>query len=254
MRKKCELENDYNPKWLDMVSSCLANIGMNDVWIMQGNGFTTDYVNLAVKRRLKYIYLQQWYEDKQKNNFCNTIKDEWNLEYYLTKLNCFQRKILSKFRCRSNYLPVSQIKFYQNEDDWEDCLLCPFCRDDSVGDEFHYLFQCSFFNDERVKYIKEVYLQHPDEYTLISVLNSRNKGILSKLVEFIDLIISAHVLGVQMVRWLGIGASSSLAQYIICIYLGKFALCYVVFVDVFCTCFSLNDLYLVCCLCTYIFV
>ena len=164
------------------------NIGMNDVWIMQGNGFTTDYVNLAVKRRLKDIYLQQWYEDKQKNNFYNTIKDEWNLEYYLTKLNCFQRKILSKFRCRSNYLPVSQIKFYQNEDDWEDCLLCPFCRDDSVGDGFHYLFQCSFFNDERVKYIKEVYLQHPDEYTLISVLNSHNKGILSKLVEFIDLI------------------------------------------------------------------
>ena len=188
MRKKCELENDYNPKWLDMVSSCLANIGMNDVWIMQGNGFTTDYVNLAVKRKLNDIYLQQWYEDKQKNNFYNTIKDEWNLEYYLTKLNCCQKKILSKFRCRSNYLPVSQIKFYQNEDDWEDCLLCPFCRDDSVGDEFHYLFQCSFFNDERVKYIKEVYLQHPDEYTLISVSNSRNKGILSKLVEFIDLI------------------------------------------------------------------
>ena len=68
------------------------------------------------------------------------------------------------------------------------------------------------------------------------------------------MLFSAHVLGVQMVRWLGIGASSSLAQYIICIYLGKFALCYVVFVDVFCTCFSLNDLYLVCCLCTYIFV
>ena len=68
------------------------------------------------------------------------------------------------------------------------------------------------------------------------------------------MLFSAHVLDVQMVRWLGIGASSSLAQYIICIYLGKFALCYVVFVDVFCTCFSLNDLYLVCCLCTYIFV
>ena len=61
----------------------LANIGVNDVWIMQGNGFTTDYVNLAVKRRLKDIYLQPWYEDKQKNNFYNTIKDEWNLKIQL---------------------------------------------------------------------------------------------------------------------------------------------------------------------------
>ena len=56
MRKKCELENDYNPKCLDMVSSCLADIGTNDVWILQGNGFTTDYIDLAVKRRLKYLF------------------------------------------------------------------------------------------------------------------------------------------------------------------------------------------------------
>ena len=39
---------------------------------MQSNGFTTGYVNLAVKCRLKDIYLQQWYEDKQKYNFNNT--------------------------------------------------------------------------------------------------------------------------------------------------------------------------------------
>ena len=44
------------------------------------------------------------------------------------------------------------------------------------------------FSDERVRYIKDVYLQHPDEYTLISVLNAHNKNILFKLVEFIDLI------------------------------------------------------------------
>ena len=81
------------------------------------------------------------------------------------------KKALDAVHQYCNYLPVSQIKFYQNEDDWEDCLLCPFCRDDSIGDAFHYLFQCSFFNDERVKYIQEVYLQNPDEYTLISVLN-----------------------------------------------------------------------------------
>ena len=63
MRKKCEIEN---PKWLDMVSSYVANIGMNGGWIIQGNGFTNEYANVAVKRRLKVIYLKQWPEDKQK--------------------------------------------------------------------------------------------------------------------------------------------------------------------------------------------
>ena len=66
------MENDYKPKWLDMVSNCLANIGMNDVWIVQGCGFTTKYVNMTLKCRLKDIYLQQWSEDKQKYNFSST--------------------------------------------------------------------------------------------------------------------------------------------------------------------------------------
>ena len=70
-----------------MVSSCIVDIGMNDVWIVQGNRFTTGYVNLAVKRRLTDIYLQQWYEDKQKNSFYNTLKDGWNMEYHLTNID-----------------------------------------------------------------------------------------------------------------------------------------------------------------------
>ena len=49
-------------------------------------------------------------------------------------------------------------------------------------------FNVFFFSDEIVKYINEVYFQHPDEYTLMCVLDTHNKSILSKLIEFIDLI------------------------------------------------------------------
>ena len=61
------MENDYNPKRSDMVSSCI--VGMDNVWIFHANGFTTEYVNMALKRRLtgrlKDNYnMQQWSEDK----------------------------------------------------------------------------------------------------------------------------------------------------------------------------------------------
>ena len=56
----------------------------------------------------------------------------WNITW-LGELNFFQMAVLSKFRYRSNFLPVSQIKLYQNEDDWEDCLICLFCMDDLIG-------------------------------------------------------------------------------------------------------------------------
>ena len=46
---------------------------MNDMWIMQANWFTAEH-NLAVKRRMKGIYLQQRSEDNHKYNFKRCVE------------------------------------------------------------------------------------------------------------------------------------------------------------------------------------
>ena len=62
MRKKYEMENDHNPKWLDMVSSCLANIGMNDVWITQCDDFThyNDVILSAMASQITSLTIVCW--------------------------------------------------------------------------------------------------------------------------------------------------------------------------------------------------
>ena len=71
---------------------------------------------------------------------------------YLTTLNFYQRKILCQWRCRSNSLPVSVNRFTVSDE-----ILCPFCHnEDFVGDELHYLLKCSFFDDDRLRYIGNI--------------------------------------------------------------------------------------------------
>ena len=115
MRKKCELENDYNPKWLDMVSSCLANIGMNDVWIMQGNGFTTDYCPAC---RTSLIATRFWVVV-----ICPIIKWLTVLEYSFILFDlCL---FITIFNFNLNYVPIVTCWIFTYHKIW--ILLIIFC-------------------------------------------------------------------------------------------------------------------------------
>ena len=70
---------------------------------------------------------------------------------YLNELCYYQRKLLSKWRCRSNFLPISSSRFAIS-----DTILCPLCKGEHIGDEIHYLTTCPFFNDERELYLNPI--------------------------------------------------------------------------------------------------
>ena len=58
---------------------------------------------------------------------------------------------LSKFRCRSNYMPVSKVYKHANTYDTE----CKICDKSEIRDEFHYLFICPVFQEDRNRLPKE---------------------------------------------------------------------------------------------------
>ena len=103
---------------------------------------------------------------------------------YLIKLNYFQRKILCKWRCRSNELPIASSRFILTDE-----ILCPLCHNESLGDELHYLFKCSFFDDDRTKYIGDILQNYNYEYVL-DILKDQNANLLPLLIDFINLIMS----------------------------------------------------------------
>ena len=60
----------------------------------------------------------------------NSIQHHWAF---------FHRTALSRWRCRSNHLPIANSRV-----SFDDSVLCPFCPD-HIGDEYHYCFLCTFF-------------------------------------------------------------------------------------------------------------
>ena len=176
-------------KWLDHIKHILANIGLYNVWQFNGNGLPNEYVKNIVKSRTQVLYQQYWLEEKSTHAYCSfydLIKREFKIEKYLIDLSYQQRITICKFRCRSNSLPISKSRF-SNDD--EESYLCPLCRENEIGDEYHYLFRCPFFNDERKKYLPDI-PSHPDVYHMIQLFDNNEANHVCKLSIFIKLIMA----------------------------------------------------------------
>ena len=68
------------------------------------------------------------------------------LEKYLLELPDDLKTALCNFRCINHRLPIERGRFWGVE---RDDRLCDICSMNSLGDEYHYLFECTFFNNER---------------------------------------------------------------------------------------------------------
>ena len=78
-------------------------------------------------------------------------KTTFGFEEYLRNTPTKFLKYMIKFRTRNNRLPV-EVGCWTNIN-YED-RKCKLCDSNCVGDEFHYILECSYFNCERNKIIK----------------------------------------------------------------------------------------------------
>ena len=172
-------------EWISTVTLSLTELGM-----FNGNGFTPNYIKEAVKSITNDTFIQEWHNNKNHHNYCgicNVIKNEWKFEQYLTDFNFSRRVAMYKFRCRSNYLPISPPRFIDDIFVDVDCF-CPFCHG-QIGDEIHYLFFVRFWwrNENFIGYFP-VYLNYPEIYHVQKLLNPKNSNDLKKISHFIHII------------------------------------------------------------------
>ena len=57
-----------------------------------------------------------------------------------------------------------------------------------IGDEFHYLFSCDNFNNQRKLYIKKKFRNRPNTLKFKEIMISKNKYDLQKLCRFVAII------------------------------------------------------------------
>ncbi len=88
---------------------------------------------------------------------------------------------LFKFRSMNHKLPIEKGRFDDIPRELRTCNLCP---SNSLGDEFHYLFECSHLVNIRKLYLDKFFYEHPSALKFEKLMNHSNKDILLKLAIF----------------------------------------------------------------------
>ena len=183
----CSLGN--TSPWVNYIQSILNNCGLSYVWTSQCLGINANWLKRAIELCYQDQFQQHWHSIIDNSNKCSIyrmFKSKFQFESYLNNVPFKLRKYLTKFRCRSTHIPVEAGIFIGVERDHRLCTLCPL---HVLGDEFHYIFQCTYFSVERNLYISQQYSNNPSAFKM-DVLFNVNGLDLVNLCKFIKCILS----------------------------------------------------------------
>ena len=92
-----------------------------------------------------------------------------------------------KFRTTNHHLPVETGRWFNvpyNE------RLCELCNEAKIGDEYHYLLECSSLSNIRKNYLQRRYCTRPNIIKFNEIMSTCNIKKLKKLCIFISKIYS----------------------------------------------------------------
>ena len=162
----------------------MTHNGYANVWLSQ-SCLNKDWFHISFKQKVKDQYLQHWYSliNSSSNGITYRIfKNQYGINKYFSILNNPQCRILTAFRTRNHRLPI-EVGRWGNIPISE--RICHLCKSE-IGDEFHYIFKCTSFNDERNSYIKPYFRNHPNTYKMYELLNSIYTLVLKQLTFFTE--------------------------------------------------------------------
>ena len=187
---KIEAEKGKAFKWLNYIKQILISVGMPDL-------FNQPFINnpratkTLIKTILNDIYLQEWHaklQNSSKGRAYNIFKQDLNFETYFNTLNKSSYIPLLKFRTSNYKLPIEIGR-------WENIPLnerkCTLCNKNDIGDDFHYLFICPYFANDRINFLKPYFYRRPNILKYKDLLSNKNKTILLKLSKFVKIIMNA---------------------------------------------------------------
>ena len=179
----------YSFPWASKIIDILDSCGYSYLWAQQQQYEPKIALFHSISQNIDDNILSGWNEKVQSGSRCKNyriFKENPNREFYLTNLKPVLRITMSKFRCCHNKLPANT--YVVSENDVE--KLCKLCNIKEIGDEYHYLFVCPYFSNQRKTFLKSFYIHHPNTYKMHRLFNTKNKNTLIKLAKFMKVILS----------------------------------------------------------------
>ena len=172
----------YKSPWLSKIKEILDNAGLSYLW--QSNTINPYWLKRTINQNLSDSFKQNWNEETQSSSQClnyRIFKKSFKLEKYLTLLDSNDRITLCKFRCGNHKLPIMTGRYQDIE---RQDRLCNLCLNQQLGDEYHYLFECTSVEAERKLYLKPYYRIRHNTLKMEQLFNSENSKELSNLAKF----------------------------------------------------------------------
>ena len=114
------------------------------------------------------------------------FKTTFILEKYITELSLKSAITLAKFRTTNHKLPIEKGRWENIERNQRTCNLC---NRNALGDEYHFLLECEFFNAQRKLIIPKYYWKHCNSLKFSSLLSTTNIKLLNKKCEFVAIVL-----------------------------------------------------------------
>ena len=174
--------NNLSFKWLSFVKNIIQETGFYYMWTLQAH-IAHIPIN-SIKKCLNDQYMQMCMSvsdasNKKKNYMW--LKDEWRMEPYICKLNLDCAFTVLKFRTSNHKLPVETGRYFNI--DYKD-RICPLCNTE-LGDEYHYLFTCTIFQQKRLKYLPQYFIRNPNMFKYKELLGTSDVTLLQKMCKLI---------------------------------------------------------------------
>ena len=173
----------YSFPWAKKIVDILDSCGHSYLWVQQEQYESKMLHFHSITQTIDDCILSTWNEKVQSGSRCKNyriFKETLELEFYLTNLKPILRIAMSKFRCANNKLPSNDYRYIGNDAE----KICKLCNIKEVGDEFHYLFICTHFKNERKTYLKKYYIVKPNTFKMNKLFNTKNKKTLVMLARF----------------------------------------------------------------------
>lgn len=149
-------------KWIAYVKSIFDECGLSYVFMNQ------QYIDISlykpiIKQTLRDQFIQKWFQslaESSRGSFYSIFKTNFCIENYLLKLSGQAKHLITKFRCCNINIPIEKGRWHNIP---KEERLCVLCTENTVGDEFHYLFLCKNAKvvEFRNKFIPSYYIKNP---------------------------------------------------------------------------------------------
>ena len=180
---------EMHSPWLAHIKKVLCECGMANVWNYP-NTINSNWLKNAIQLRLSDIFKQDWHAKMYDMSSClnyRLFKIDHKFEHYLDILDPFNRISFTRYRCGNSKIPVVLGRYINRPID--ECI-CHLCNSTDIGDEYHYIMKCKFFETDRRNLVPLYYLRSPNTTMFELLFSTENRNILNKLSKFISIILA----------------------------------------------------------------